>query len=135
MRDIRFRIYDKSKKKMFYKTLIGIWGNWEDVKDDENYTSCAVYDERWKHVEPYMDDIELMQFTGLYDKNKVPIYEGDIVETKYGEKYTVEFKTERAGFYPFACGDGCGCCEEETWSADCSEILGNIYENSDLLGE
>lgn len=76
MRDIRFRIYDKYKKKMSYKTLIGVWGNWEKVKDDENYTSSAIYiDEHWKHCEPYMEYIEVMQFTGLYDKNKTPIYE------------------------------------------------------------
>lgn len=60
---------------------------------------------------------------------------GDIVKTQYGKKYVVEFKTERAGFYPFACGDGCGCCEEETWSANCSEVIGNKFDNPDLLGE
>lgn len=64
---------------------------------------------------------------GLYigkDKNGKRIFEGDIVEEKYGDnkyRYTVIY--ERGLFFPFA--DDL-CCEDV-------EVLGNIYDNRELL--
>ena len=79
------------------------------------------------------DEIELMQYTGLKDKNKKEIYEGDIVILHNGT-YKVIFNTEEARFIlrddefemniPFTNNNN-----------ERMEIVGNIYENSELLGE
>ena len=69
---------------------------------------------------------ELMQFTGLKDKNDVEIYDGDIIscqnkigQVKYEESmFVVDF--ERAKGHLFTISDKC-------------EIIGNIYENQELL--
>lgn len=80
----------------------------------------------------YDEQMNLMQWTGLKDKNGKEIYEGDII-TYYNDKYTVEFSKRRAGYFPFANDDGCGCCAYVIADPDISEVIGNIYENPELL--
>jgi hypothetical protein len=79
------------------------------------------------------------QYTGLTDKNGKRIFEGDIVEEKFGERvcgcYAVNMNEERGGWFPFACGDGCGCCEAEVAMVENCEVIGNIHDNPELLKE
>lgn len=145
MRTIKFRAWDNHYKYMNYKVLVGIYGEWEEVKDDENYTSCAMWIEpenvdykcepHWTHFEPYHKDIHLMQYTGLKDKNGKEIYEGDLVKHIYDIKpYIVHFKEDRGGYSPFANDGGCGCCcDIDSACVEGIEVIGNIYENKDLL--
>jgi len=66
---------------------------------------------------------EIMQFTGLKDKNGKEIYEGDIIKNKYGVKRVVEWK-EGHNAIGFALGRA---------SSDHREVIGNIYETPELL--
>ena len=73
---------------------------------------------------------EVIQFTGLKDKNGKEIYEGDIVKgEKWGRIYEVRYDDEYGGFHPFV-----ECDFEATSYYDHPlEVIGNIYENSELL--
>lgn len=79
------------------------------------------------------DEIELMQSTGLFDKNNKEIFEGDIVRV-LDSPYTVFYDNER-GSYRLKPHD-------DRWNVDYMsnfshggnfEVVGNIYENKEYL--
>lgn len=143
MREIKFRVY---LDKMYYQNehneydtnLVGIdflnktitfagYTDGEEVDNLEKYS----FDE---NDILYEKDLKIMQYTGLKDKNGKEIYEGDILFESSEEKY---FKVvfENASFRAEAEGDF------EEYSLDLidvvaqgCEVVGNIYENPELLG-
>ena len=64
------------------------------------------------------------QFIGRVDKNKKEIYEGDIVDTRYGIR-TVEWHDVSTGFAPFC--DSSNAPDSETES----EVIGNIHQDEE----
>ena len=81
------------------------------------------------------DEIELMQSTGLKDKNGKEIFEGDIVDYK-GREAVVKWHGSYASFiYRFVDGLQERVSEWEPLFLACYhfEIIGNIYENPELL--
>lgn len=91
------------------------------------------------------DYVKLMQYTGLKDKNGKEIYEGDIVkrmkvcydwDKEDGEE---RYEVEQISFIEYR-GNGFwvnsedfGYEGEDLWDWDKMEIIGNIYENHELL--
>ena len=86
------------------------------------------------HIEIPLDEIELMQSTGLKDKNGKEIFEGDILHHQIQTEYTfiVKYDEDNARWY----GDGLS----RTYRIDLMKhfmqyykVIGNVYENPELL--
>ena len=108
MRTIKFRIFNKK-----IKSYIDI------------HSSAIMIDE----LNNLNDNLIVEQFTGLHDKNGKEIYEGDILEDTLGRKKLVEYFQD--GFWLNASFDGAEWCLRQVNSS--SKIIGNIYENPELL--
>ncbi|PEW66983.1 hypothetical protein CN448_18815 [Bacillus cereus] len=86
-----------------------------------------------------IEDFKLMQYTGLKDKNGKEIYEGDIVSRHDGGIHFQEealaehvVKWGNFGWLPFEIGEGYQkCVYGEIYEFI---VIGNIYENPELLG-
>ena len=142
----KFRIWDKHLKKMFDCIQINFTENAygsNKIKDDE----CSI------HL-IYQPHLELMQCSGLKDKNGKLIYEGDILDLYVSSKklYRYEVKYEIGSFmlvsqdeifdfknvwndnvYPLS-QLYYEYQNEENCIDEC-EVIGNIYENPELLEE
>lgn len=120
MREIKFRAWDEEEKKFWYFTL-------EDVLK-RNMSYRGSWDEKILKGEK-------QQYTNLKDENGKEIYEGDILriksddgtinlyvkyDTDMGEYLLVKEEEWEDSLY------GCMCFNEV-------EVVGNIYENEDLL--
>lgn len=112
MREIKFRAWDKTKNRWCeFGEIAGVWG----VNDGGE----IVFD--------LVDDIELMQATGLKDKTGNEIYEGDIVSMEDEEKIVVRWIDENAFYCPF------GNSDPKSLSADEVTVIGNAYNNPELI--
>ncbi len=100
-RPIKFRAWDTLNKEVTYFTLF------------ERPTAT------------YGTHTEVMQFTGLLDKNGKEIYEGDVIEYG-GARNEVKYITELA-IYDDIFGLRFASLAGQ------SEVVGNIYENPELL--
>jgi uncharacterized phage protein (TIGR01671 family) len=74
----------------------------------------------------------LMQFTGLHDKNGKEIYEGDILKKHYGSSVPIFAVAWHKEGMMFIQNDGYDKPLFEI-SPEYIEIIGNIYENPELL--
>lgn len=118
MRPIKFRAFNKEDKNIC------------DVVRIDLFVKCALVKlKNGRHKEFSFDDIELMQFTGLYDKHRKEVFEGDIVKDNYGEIGSVEWDSEKLQFFISTYDGGCFFDQETR----VYEIIGNIHENPELL--
>lgn len=81
-----------------------------------------------------LDEVVLMQSTGLKDKNGVEVFQGDIVRCTRGCPHEVVWLQEYAGMYigGMPAWYLSGLSEGYAWTGD-EEIIGNIYEKPELL--
>lgn len=135
MKEIKFRAYNKDWKMMAQPEDIlkiyfdGVTNSACDIKFNITTTDGVRHDEIWEDSK----DVILMQFTGLLDKNGKEIYEGDIVNwteidpMSPNPNKVTEVKWENWGFnFRMNWEDG-------QVSPISYEVIGNIYENPELL--
>ncbi|WP_373033355.1 YopX family protein [Sulfurovum sp.] len=85
------------------------------------------------HSQTAWQNIEIMQSTGLQDKNRVSIFEGDIVEDHIGKGF-VEYVEKYAGFRVNYRDGKCKWFYDYNLKGerDSIVVIGNIHENQDI---
>lgn len=130
----KFRAWISTEKRMVETDdLLGI--NYEDkeIITQKIYFESGLPVER--DIDNYdFDEIVLMQSTGLLDKNGKEVFVGDIIKCTRGCPHEVYLEKEYGGTYiggmPAIYLKGIR--EGYAWTG-AEEILGNIYENPELL--
>ncbi len=123
MREIKFRAWNQQWQQMV-EVADASWTKRQQIDQIRPAGSPDYCDAR---------DFELMQYTGLKDKNGKEIYEGDIVERVDGSMVVIKWSRGSHSFEWFSMKipDRFWNSEAEDW--EISEVVGNIYENPSLL--
>lgn len=79
-----------------------------------------------------VDSATVGQFTGLTDKNGKKIFEGDIIKLLKCENDVCTLKDDNPNYY-FQGKNGRYEISEEPHNPECFEVIGNIYDNPELL--
>ena len=131
MRDIEFRAYIKDKNKIFNVKTIDFAYKFITFEEDNNPKDTMIM----------IDQVELMQYTGLKDKNGTKIFEGDVLIGDIPELVSsqnligiVEYE-ESAFIVKFP--------NRKSWQIQkvgfCSfinyRVISNIYDNPELIKE
>lgn len=138
MRDIKFRAWDSFNNRMIQNDRIlkicfvrsdhipslVVYSN----RNIENHTEIRENDKQ------YCNEFELMQYTGLKDKNGKDIYEGDILTSAFSKRIVI-FDENTCSFMLKDIdlrNELFSLTKEKSKNL---EIIGNIYENKDLIGD
>jgi len=126
IRDIKFRVWVKGQKEMVEVIEL----NFHQATIASIYDDYASGEQEWD-LEDF-ENVELMQSTGSKDKNGTEIYEGDILN-HFNKVYgVIRLST---GTY---LGRTSTIGEQDivlSWTSSDGELIGNIYENPELLQE
>lgn len=130
MRELKFRAWDDEAKKMYSPEAL----EQPEIEDNTKKTIYSylsfgvlyIYDFRDKEPIEFVP----MQSTGWYDKNNKEIYEGDIVQIE-NTIHQIIWSDDISGFIVLST-DGMAAMGGD-YLGDEIEIIGNIYENQDLI--
>jgi uncharacterized phage protein (TIGR01671 family) len=120
-REIKFRVWDIEKKCFIPNHA------WALLVNNQSFGVMMIDWENYREGEYFYDNAQiLMQFTGLQDINGKDIYEGDILcvphleGTRHKVRMVIEWNNDNAEFTKYN-------------PKNAFEIIGNIYENPELL--
>lgn len=113
-RIIKFRAWDWDAKKIIDNVPVFEGVAFENATTEDEIDNC-------QRLISEVENYPLMQFTGLLDKNGKEIYEGDIVSSEGWNNQVVEWKEGMQPYFQYY------------QDSEDMEIIGNIYENPELL--
>jgi uncharacterized phage protein (TIGR01671 family) len=136
-RVIKFRAWDSERGKMVFPMVMNWWQDEGAPAFKSEFVDC---DASHECTSKYLFEVDLMQFTGLRDKNGKEIYEGDVVRfIDVGVIGSQHYKNEGepkgvvrwSDFGAFYLDDG----DEGPFMHSMTEfeVIGNVYENPELL--
>lgn len=124
MREILFKAYIKTLQWVVPVARINFDFETVEVDLTDGNGDTAEYD---------FDEIILMQYTGLKDKNGTKVFEGDICKGSW--KHIIQIFYDDC-IYGFCAKTSEGFCHNiDYWGLDRIEVIGNRYDNPELLKE
>jgi len=120
-KEIKFRAWDKVEKKFIKGFAINQNGFLMTMEGQGEWVDRAKYGK---------ERVELMQFTGLLDKRGKEIYEGDIVETGFGNR---EVEYREGAFWTHESMDTINKDLLTQTKTRYLVVIGNIYQNPELI--
>lgn len=119
MREIKFRAWHKQQKRMEPVKMLGLDHQSLFIRIPSDLDPYHPDRNSWDY-----NEIELMQYTGLHDKNGKEIYESDVLSVEGYDIGVIEYDKGcyrlKSSYYLTACEDT---------SESLFEVIGNIYEN------
>lgn len=123
MREIKFRAWLKSAKEMCEVTTVNFRERYVHLRQNNAPDYVALLD----------SEVELMQYTGLKDKNCKEIYEGDIFRRKNGEVGVVKYHDVSFVLDRQPLNDDAEYIEWPSMYYYGGAVIGNIHDNPELL--
>lgn len=128
MREIKFRAWDVAEKKMYEN--VGMIGTLVILEYSQG--GYDFYEIELNSYDHHDEKLKVMQYTGLKDNNGKEIYEGDVLSNGQHIDWIVfhdeaSFKVKHVG----SITRDCWVLNREM--SENREVIGNIYENGELL--
>lgn len=122
IREVRFKAWDTETKKWLWTGFENFLGESHSDKPIAERTGNLILNSDYSGLGTR---VIFVQNTGLTDRNGTEIYEGDFIRLhEYGEDVYKEVVFH----------NGCFCIHGFNWDRKTAEVIGNIYNNPELLG-